>query len=114
MKTGFIEPLDPFVAGVIEIYHEGDLYPGPDRRHLLQACLMIEGFSGIYGAQIWAPDLATAQQLIKYAATLPGVIQDICRVCHPDRYGSNRPRWNIHHNGLPAILTPCVIEDWMF
>ena len=105
--------IDIFSAAVIEICHEGDDYPGPDRRHLLQVLPWLSGLGGIYGAQIWAQDLPTAEILIQHVVRLPALIQDICNVCRGCNRGPNRPRFNIYRGEEPRILTPCFIEDWV-
>jgi hypothetical protein len=112
----------PGDVAYVFLLHEGDFYPGPNRRHLLQA------YQGLYvppyySAFIYFPspliigdppktalDLAIAGAQI--LAALPNVIQDLCYECHPDRARPNRPRWNIYHAGPFHTIVPVFIEDW--
>lgn len=112
----------PDDVAAVFVYHEGDLYPGSDRRHLLQAALLwdappwADGYV-LYPSRI-VPDenpitaLQLAQRGCYRLAALPNVVQDICYSCHPDRIRPNRPRWNIYHAGPFAVLTPCSVENW--
>jgi hypothetical protein len=43
---------------------------------------------------------------------LPNLVQDICRLCHPYRYGPNVPRFNIYRSGSPRTIVPVFLEDW--
>jgi len=112
----------PEEAAAVFVFHEGDLYPGADRRHLLQAALLVDAppWSDayvLYPSSLYPLDdpwtsLQIAQQICLVLCALPNVIQDLCFSCHPDRRRPNRPRWNIYHSGPFAVMTPCVIEDW--
>lgn len=114
--------LPPAEVAYVFVLHEGDFYPGPGRRHLLQA------YTGLYvppyySAAIWFPspefsgdppttslDLAIAAAAL--LVQLPNVVQDLCYECHPDRARPNRPRWNIYRSGPFRTIVPCVIQDW--
>ena len=112
LKTYLKPPLDPWVAAAVYIMHEGDDYPGLNRRHLLQTELLIFGPGPVADAAVWCVNLPAADLMKSFLLGYPLVIQDICRLCHPGRAVPNRPRFDLSRADLPQPIVPCYIETW--
>jgi hypothetical protein len=117
------------------VFHDGDLYPGPDRVHRLWPAALWDSppyeDAFVYAAPrvvpvrnplgvptpgeiIVMPALEIAQLIARRLVALPNVVQDLCFACHPDRRRPNRPRWWIYHNGPFEVITPCIVVDQLY
>jgi hypothetical protein len=112
LKTRIDAEIDPFVLGVVDIWHEGPSWPGVGRVHHLWPRLWMSSWQGVFGAAVICVSLEAAQGQVLMLQKMPALVQDICWACRNFNRGPKRARWNIYRGEEPSVLVPCVIDDW--
>jgi hypothetical protein len=103
---------DPMIGRAIIIQHDGDPYPGMDRRHLLQVVYFYE-VPGIQDACFYCTTAAAAVAAAGHLCEQAEIVQDFCRSCHPGRGVNNVPRFQIKRGQSWPVITPSLLLDWL-